>query len=778
MDANKNEIKDEETKVFKSNEGSKTDKDLNEYKSGQSLNDDYDRNKYNFSRKHDSKEIGGESNSDYDRSRTNRNNHLEEDDDHFTDRQEQHHYIPQESNQADAKLTPYKFESISSVVDSKEFDIVAKNRFSLTQRLLSSMYWCWSGNRTIQAMKQDLPEHPFDEDEDKFKKIDIKVLKSGPLAMNQYILHPFVKIHIVDLETWKYLAKKDPKEPGVFNRETSAYYNSFKVHFDCQNVEYYLPFWTSHYDLRPKAENFWSWYQKFTINVNAEYFLRPNVVLLFEILDFSSVLILEESSKLNSDNFLPIAWGFLRPIGSACRHLSDSKIQLYYYKESFSKKQHYKHEIDLRTPEVLCELNWPNKSKYPSFLEVNISFHESEKHKNITHFSRFPWEKEFGLIEFNHRDEKKKLIKFGKQHEKEPELEERLKYFKWERAKNEACKRPNRFLRKLETEELGAFRIRFSSSGEYLAAACTLNNSWTIIKIFKSTTGELIMKLKGHHDIIHELSWSQDDNLLISASGDGSVKIWNVAEKDEDIPDKLSYLENDRHFYICELIHPSYVYSAKFYKEDDKAANPYKIIATIWYDQAIRFWMCAINERGEYLYNKCIKSMHMLNIDNMKKVLIENKVDMDFLQNPTIVEHIYPNCLTFDRSGKMFIGDSIGLIRVWDVSYEDEEIYAENYFIIKQSEIEDDIINKIIVDPNDENRLIVHSRDSCIRIIEYNQTLKKNVKIRGRLFGASTQYQMILSWLSPDGTFLASGSESGNMFIWNVPTGELFFPGL
>ena len=331
-----------------------------------------------------------------------------------------------------------------------------------------------------------------------------------------------------------------------------------------------------------------------------------------------------------------------------------------------------------------------------------------------------------------------------------------------------------KFLRKLDTEELGAFRIKFSNDGEHLAAACTYDNSRTIIKIFKTTTGELLMKLNGHHDIIHELTWSQYDNILVSASGDGSVKVWNVTDRDEDIPDKLSNLENDKYFYLWELIHPSYVYSAKFYKEEEKASNPYKILTTICYDQTIRFWMIVINDRGEYLYNSCIKTIHMLNIDNMKKVFIENKIDMDFLQNPTINQYVHPNWLTFDKNGKMIIGDSIGLIRMWDITYEDGDIYADNYFIIKQSEIEDDIINKIMIDPNDEDRLLVHSRDSCIRIIEYNQQLKKDAKVRMRFFGASTQYQMIQSWISPDGLYLASGSESGNIFIWNVPTGELF----
>lgn len=623
-------------------------------------------------------------------------------------------------------------------------------------------------------MKNDKPFQLFESEEDRNKKIEIKINKSGPLVLDQFILHPFVRIHVVDLNTYKYLAKSNPNTPGVYNNESGCYYNAYKTHFEYPRVDYYLPLSTAHYDLRPKAENYCSWYENFVLDVRVEEFLKPNVVVLFEVLDYSPALILDKSKRLNADNFLPIAWGFIRPIGQARQHLADSKIQLYHYKGKHSKQRRNKMEIDPRTPDVLCELNWPSKSKYPSYLEVNISFFKPLDPKVDTCFSHYPWEKEVGLRKFEAKDIKRRVIKFGKQATKEIEPEERIKYFKWERTRTEPCKRPDQFLRKLETEELGCFRIKFSNNGEYLAAACTFKNSRTIIKIYKVTTGELLMKLKGHHDIIHELAWSKYDNILISASADGSVKVWNVSDKDADIPDKLNHNENDKLFFVCEFIHPSYVHSAKFYKEDDDVDQPYKIIATACYDQTIRFWMFVINDRGEYLYNSCIRSVHMMNLDSMKRALVENKLDMDFLQNPTIANYVYPNCIAFDRNGKMFVGDSIGLIRSWDIYYVDQELYADNYFIIKHKEIEDDVINKIMVDPNDEDRLVVHSRDSCIRIIQYDRDLKKDAKVRIRLFGAKSQYQMIQSCISPDGTYLASGSETGNIFVWSIPTEELF----
>lgn len=58
---------------------------------------------------------------------------------------------------------------------------------------------------------------------------------------------------------------------------------------------------------------------------------------------------------------------------------------------------------------------------------------------------------------------------------------------------------------KFDTEALGAFKIKFSNKGKYLAAACTKISSKTIIKIFDVENGETKVILRGHHDLIHDL---------------------------------------------------------------------------------------------------------------------------------------------------------------------------------------------------------------------------------------------------------------------------------
>jgi hypothetical protein len=45
--------------------------------------------------------------------------------------------------------------------------------------------------------------------------------------------------------------------------------------------------------------------------------LRPNVLFLFEILDFNPEMIFDNPSKLTADHFYPVAWAYLRPVGTA-----------------------------------------------------------------------------------------------------------------------------------------------------------------------------------------------------------------------------------------------------------------------------------------------------------------------------------------------------------------------------------------------------------------------------------------------------------------------------
>ena len=131
-------------------------------------------------------------------------------------------------------------------------------------------------------------------------KIGIK--GTGILEMNEgseFVLHPFVRIHIIDRTTSKYLKKSDPNRPGVANKESCNFMQmkdaegagkegeSVKTitNVDCN---YLLPMSTKMNDLRIEGVNYCNWDEEFVINEYARNIYDKNVVIMFEILDFNT----------------------------------------------------------------------------------------------------------------------------------------------------------------------------------------------------------------------------------------------------------------------------------------------------------------------------------------------------------------------------------------------------------------------------------------------------------------------------------------------------------
>jgi jouberin len=126
-----------------------------------------------------------------------------------------------------------------------------------------------------------------------------------------------------------------------------------------------------------------------------------------------------------------------------------------------------------------------------------------------------------------------------------------MKLKSWEKFLDMPSMLPNVRQWKFDTDKQGCHRISFSNLGKYLAMACTMSNGKTIIKIADVENGQMKVILRGHHDLVHDMSWSQDDNYLVSASADGSAKVWDLRNKETDYADKLNYTENDSMFFLC-----------------------------------------------------------------------------------------------------------------------------------------------------------------------------------------------------------------------------------
>ena len=624
-------------------------------------------------------------------------------------------------------------------------DVRITSKFSLGNRIKKGLSkvtaCCKTPYKTAAEIRDTAPMFTF---EDMFpghknKKLALKldIHGTGILEMDQHVLHPFVRVHIVDLRTNKYLAKVAKDQPGVANRESCSFFRidpnednkDHKVP-EYTDANFFLPFSTRMFDLRIKGNNFCEWNEDFVINENVANIFQRDVLIMFEILDFVPLLVVDQSSLLRPDKLYPVAWAYLRPLGSAQIHCDKVKLQLFKYKYRTDASSRFNNPLDPRTPDVLVELHWPDRELFNSFLEVELSFvNKSEEIVQRKHISRAPWEEEVGLYKYSAKHKAAKGSAYVIEEEDDMNVVKRLR--KWDKFAELDSELPDRLVWKFESEAQGCFRLKFCHTGKYLAAACTLSNNKTVIKIFDVEDGNLQIILKGHNDLIHDLDWSWDDRYLVSASADGTVRIWNLTEKEIEHSDKLNYQDNDRLFFLGECFHPSYVYGAKIHPTRDE---PYKLyVASICFDSKVRVWKVDVGAdpeddpaEPEEMYVKSITDAAQFtvgakrsqydqddNLEDQALRLLLNPQDienasMSFASEPAsarpssgvgdkkeasgkdgafltprahqklakdykhLLEQRHPNTLTFDRRDRLFVGDSKGHITVFRITVDHE----------------------------------------------------------------------------------------------------------
>lgn len=323
--------------------------------------------------------------------------------------------------------------------------------------------------------------------------------------------------------------------------------------FEEKATDFFLPIATQFYDMRILGNTSCVWNEEFILNEYAPNILKPNVVFLFELLELNTSLIAERKTDLlTAELFYPVAWAYLRPLGTALTHMSRTRLQLYRYKFKYTAQVADDWPYDLRTPAVFLDFNFPKKTAYPSYLEVDLQFcKKSNEEIGRIHYSRAPWEKEmprekFDLTPGPHKPD-------GPTSTADPSN----KLHCWEKFLDQPSMLPDLRVFKFDTEAQGALRLEFSSKGKYLAVACTTaQKSKTLIKIFDITKAEHGEKpvaiLRGHYDLIHDMAWEKQDKYLVTASADGSAKVWKVGEELEHANpiERVNYTENDSLFFL------------------------------------------------------------------------------------------------------------------------------------------------------------------------------------------------------------------------------------
>ncbi|XP_075718618.1 jouberin isoform X2 [Rhinoderma darwinii] len=540
------------------------------------------------------------------------------------------------------------------------------------------------------------PRHVYDDS----LVLGVYIHRSDKLKTDLLVSRPLVKIHIVDQKTGEYVTK-----------ETSI--DAVSSFHDQDKNEHVLPKFTLPYDFKQLKTLIPEWDEQIIFMEKFTHFLHfkednPNVIIFFEILD----LIHENSLNINSDieikekGFQKIAWAFLKIVGANEVLNVNKKLRLQlYYPPSRARVASSTHVYE-------WWLKYP-RNRYPSTLYVTVK--GLKLPDNVNPNCSMAGQLENRILTSDLQNEiamKENNLADHTIQKNEP--------FKWTRLPGQACRIPNRHFLSLQGGHMGCFSLCFSHVGRTLAAACADRDGYPVY-LYEIPSGQYLGELHGHLNVVYDLCWSKDDHHLVSASSDGTVRLWRIT--------------NEASSAFKVLPHPSFVYTAKFHPMSDH------IVVTGCYDAVIRVW-------------------------NVKVKQINGQLLQEFDGHKSFI-----NSLCFDAEGlHMFSGDSSGLIIMWNtgISRSSQQNPVELWGIlkeIKETDMKGIAVNHLQVHPNGR-RLLLHTKDSTVRIMDLRILAAK------KYIGATNYREKLHSAFTPCGTFVIAGSEDGVAYVWNAETGD------
>lgn len=509
-----------------------------------------------------------------------------------------------------------------------------------------------------------------------------------------FVSHPVVAVSVVDTITGKLLLKLDK------SRRVTSYYEN-------ENVSEILPLMTQPYNFKENKSLLPRWNELLIFNEPFNRFITPSTdckpVLFFVIKDFVTMAkVNNKRSSSNDKGWYNVAWAFLKISDSFGNTNTKRKLRLQLYNVPKSHANIFDNSM---YPVYDWWLNHP-RVRYPATLYVTIKPIAPPDHANPALRSMFISQPEKGLHSI---DELENITGASADVCTTDDLH------MWSRVPGQNCKIPNVSTQRFWAGGNGAFRLTFSHRGTLLAVACKHEGAFPII-LYKIPSGHNEGVLAGHQQLTYDMDWSKNDKLLLSASGDGTVQVWDISVKDKP---------------VYTLPHPTFVYTSRFHPVAQY------IIASGGYDGILRVWT-------------------IVSLDAQLLLELEG-------HNALI------NSLVFDKTGNnLYTADSAGVVICWDSIASAKYSRSRNLSWSIQTKIVDPavkgvFINSISLHPNN-NKLLLQCRDSTLRLLDTRIHTMKSFT------GAINQRQLIKPAITPCGNFVFAGSEDGKVYVWNAHT--------
>lgn len=241
--------------------------------------------------------------------------------------------------------------------------------------------------------------------------------------------------------------------------------------------------------------------------------------------------------------------------------------------------------------------------------------------------------------------------------------------------------------------------------------------------------GQELMKLVGHTGLVNSVKFSPDGGKIISASSDGTIRIWNAHTGHE-----LMKLEGHTGIVNSATFSPGGTLIVSASGSDSYNNNKKDNTIRIWNAQTGREIMKLEGQHHDVV-KICINKQE-------KKILIRGTKPV--------------NSVVFSLDGKKIISASDDMtIRIWDAQTGQELMKINGHV---------SAVNSIALSP-DDNKIVSASSDGTIRIWNA-QTGQELMKLEGHTGAVHA------ATFSPDGQRIVSGASDNVIRIWDVKTGE------
>mmetsp|Transcript_8999 Transcript_8999/g.13291 ORF Transcript_8999/g.13291 Transcript_8999/m.13291 type:complete len:534 (+) Transcript_8999:1-1602(+) len=476
-----------------------------------------------------------------------------------------------------------------------------------------------------------------------------------------------------------------------------------------------------------------------------------NVLVLVELLDFD----LMQTGKQNKGQSHEIAWGLMKwrkkldSTGELEEKEMKYEVQLFKYKRlsSFIRKQATCRGVVNNAPKVFLQYLHQRRTPFSYHSIINISMKACIISKENVIASRETEQESLDRKSIAARVPKHIASKEQDDNIKQSRIPNHL-----ERTIDEPCRPTTKLYRILDIGQR-ALAISFSPSGKLLAVGSSsiraLSNTSTVchVQVYMTESALLYRKFCcPHHGDIYDLKWNNDGSLLVSASQDGTSKVWRI-------PDDL-YGQDPRLAHVFQHFPILPIYCVLFEPHRDRSGrsrtSEYRVI-TGCYDGQLRLWKVEKEKKEVSVQQHCV-----LGINGIRHEVSVTALESD------------------KKMGRLYSGDKCGCIIIWGKQHEAREIETQYVILRRMDKLRDfygiPITNLHICHQFGKKgvHLLISGVGSVIRLFNLSsQTLDSCLPIappNQQLTGKNDDWTK--AYFSPDGRYLVFGGKN-NAQLWD-----------